>query len=142
MTVIWGLIIEGVMLFVLAIINKKILIFAPNLILIPVVLYFGFICLFSFHSIHEAEIYKHKETLVVMYVNRLHHGDTYIYKKTSKFRCEYVAQFGIDRCLKYREEYDIYEFDNGIEIKESSYSLFLKYEDGKYFEVETIDEIL
>ena len=34
----FGITVEGIMLFVLSIVNKKILIFAPNIILVPVVL--------------------------------------------------------------------------------------------------------
>ena len=47
-----------------------------------------------------------------------------------------------DKDYLYEGRYDIYEYDNGIEIKCYNISLFLKYENNSFIEVKTKEEIL
>ena len=142
MCVAFGITIEGIMLFVLAIINRRFLIFAPNFLLVPIVLSIVYLGIWSYTDTHEVKIEKYNETLIIDNVNLLLHGRVYIYEKDSWLSCKYICQFGDDKDYLYEGRYDIYEYDNGVEIKCYNISLFLKYENNSFIEVKTKEEIL
>lgn len=137
-----GIVLEGLMLIALSIIKRKIWIFLTVFVLVPLVYGLLFVRAWGSYRCHEAELKKYNRTLIFADENLLHHHRTYLYVKTSPMTCEKVAYMGDDHPLWNRECYDIYEYDNGIEIEYDNLSLFLKYENNKFIEVKTKEEIL
>ncbi len=138
-----GIVLEGLMLIALSIIKRKIWIFLTVFVLVPLV--YGLLYVRAWGSSYrcqEAELKKYDRTLIFADENLFHHNRTYLYVKTSPITCEEVAYLGYDHPLRNRECYDIYEYDNGIEIEYDDLSLFLKYENNKFIEVKTKEEIL
>lgn len=138
----FGVTIEGVMFFALAIVKKRVAIFWFNIILAPIL--FGIVLLgfLGYNETFEKKADKYDETFILEYENRIFSGATYVYKKTSLFTCEYVAQFGDDCHVTNRESFVIVYYENGIEMNFFSTSLYLKYDNGSFEEVDSVEDLL
>ena len=138
-----GIVLEGIMLFVLAIMNKKIVIFLPNFVLVPIVYYASIWLLFTTYedNIHEIKLNNYDETLIIVNEQFLFDVRPKIYEKQSPITCTYISGFGYDEFLN-EGYYQIEEYSNGVEIKTSKSNLYLKYENNKFVKVQTKEELL
>ena len=137
-----GVGLEVIMFFVLAITKKKIIYALPNTLFIPVVAYISLLCMFGFSDTYETKLKDYDETLIINYQPNLFHGNTYIYKKTSVCTCEYITEFGDNCSYNNWDDYQIIKHQNGIEIIYFDDNLYLKYENGSFIKVETIEELV
>lgn len=144
MCLVLGAILEGIMLFVMAIANKKIIYFLPNFLLIPLAFQFGVIALWCHEENYEIKLENSNETIVVMAWHELRGGGSVLYEKTSPITMKYIcdAPNSHHYTFKYEKDYSIDYYNNGISISYDHEKVYLKYENNKFHKVEKIEEIM
>ena len=142
--VITGIIIEGIMLFVLAIVNKNFVIFVPNIALGFITLVLMFIAFGQASYTYERKLSSFNEKLVIDNFSALFAGRSTVYEKTSFCTLREVCIVSGDdgaRPLKDPKSYIIKEYSNGFSIEYrddgKNHIVYIQYKDGNFFEVKT-----
>ena len=143
-----GVIIEGIMLFVLAIVHKQFAIFVPNIALGFLAFILMFIALFSRSYTYEIQLDSFNETLVIDNESLLVAGRSVIYEKTSFCTVKRVSSVmgdDGDKPLDDPKYYKLTEYANGFTIEHGGLApeiIYIQYKDGSFYEVKSLNDII
>ena len=137
----FGITIEGVLLFILAIMKRKIAIFLPNIILVPLVLFMVYSGIWRYSQNIEYKINNFNSSIVVHNERFLHSGYTHIFEKTSFVSVRDVGPL-YDTIILSKEELIITPHENGIELSYRNIDkIYLKYVDNHFIEAGCLEDI-
>ena len=141
MSLSFGITIEGILLFILAIMEENIVIFLPNIILVPIVLFMVYKGIWDYSDNYTVYIDNFNSSIVI------HNGDflfrrwSNIYEKTSPISVEYVGTFYCDTNVE-KNNLVITPYQNGIELSYRNLDkVYLKYVDNHFVEVGYLEDI-
>ena len=144
----FGITLEGIMLFVLAIVNRKIKYFLANIILVPMVLIIAFIGVFDFSRNHERKLQNSDVTLIFDGKSFVFSTECLLYEKTSFMTARKLCSFDADECNPFysEESYELKEYTNGFSIEclignGNKKIIFVKNDNGRLVIVNSISEI-
>ena len=141
MSLSFGITIEGILLFILAIMERNIAIFLPNIILVPIVLFMVYKGMWDYSIKYTYNIDEFDTSLVVHNERFFHHSFSYVYEKTSPISVKIVGNL-YNTYIQDKDELIITPYENGIELSYRNLDkIYLKYIDNHFVIVSDIDEV-
>jgi hypothetical protein len=133
------------MFYVLAVFNDDFNWFAPNAILIPLVIKLVFIGMFDYTKTYKIELDDYNQTIIVDTYHSLDDSSSILYQRTSPITVKRICSVPNSSAWTFERkcDYKIREYENGIIITYyDKYELYLKYENKCFYKVENKEEII